>query len=802
MKKVILSLFVLVMFSATSLVAGNVTFQVNMKVQSKLKKFDPAKDSVFLRGNFYTGPGNWWETNSMKLADADGDSIYAGTFDVGTVPKRLGQFKYIIRGVSYAGDHWEIDNADGAHKDRTDTIPSDPWTLPAVWFDGDSTSVYFDNVVTFRVNMSAQIKKASFNKTTDSVVVRGDFNGWGGKTHLLADADGDSIYTGAFNLASTKKIIYKFVKIGPGGDSWESSSDRVVDNMTGPTTSIPAVFFNNYDPAHGMVTFRVNMKVQTNLKKFDPTKDSVFLRGNFYSGPGNWWETNSMKLADADGDTIYTGTFDVGSVPKRVGQYKYIVRGVTFPGDHWEIDNADGAHKDRTDTIPTTPFTLKVVWFDGDSTSVYFDNVVTFKVNMKEQMKKGAFAKATDSVVVRGDFNGWGGKAHLLADADGDSVYSGAFNIPSTKKIIYKFVRIKPGGEDWESSADRVAENLTGPITTLPVVFFNNFDPAHGLVIFRVNLKVQSKLKKFDPAKDSVFVRGDFYQGAGNWWETNSLKLADADGDSIYAGTFDVGAVPKRITKYKFVLRGVSFGGDRWEIDMGANKDRTDTIPATPFTLPVVWFDYDSTSVYFDNNITFKVNMRAQMRRGLFKKANDSVIVRGDFNGWGGKKHVLADADGDSIYTGTFNISSTKKIIYKFVKIQGASDNWESSSDRVVDNMTGPATVLPVVYFNNDSVLTGVNSQGAVVLKYELNQNYPNPFNPTTTISYSIEKTGMVSLRVFNILGQEVATLVNGELEAGQHVALFDANRLSSGVYFYKLESGSFSSLKKMMILK
>ncbi|MFA6468882.1 MAG: T9SS type A sorting domain-containing protein [Bacteroidota bacterium] len=799
MKKTILLLALLGIVALSAFAQDSVTFQVNMKVQTNLKKFDPAKDSVFLRGNFYAGVGNWWETNSMKLSDDDGDTIYTGKFDVGVVPKRLGQFKYIVRGVTFGGDHWEIDKADGVNKDRTDTIPSVPWTLPVVWFDGDSTSVYFDNDITFSVNMREQIKLNSFKLATDSVVVRGDFNGWGGKTHMLLDADGDSIYTGTFNITSSKKIIFKFVKITPTGDGWESSPDRVVDNLTGPTTILPVYFFNNFDPAHGQVTFQVNMRVQSKLKKFDPAVDSVFIRGNFYAGPGNWWETNSMKLSDPNGDSIYTGTFDVGAVPKRLGQFKYIIRGASVAGDRWEIDNADGLHKDRTDTIPKTPFTLPAVWFDGDSTSVYFENAVTFSVNMGYQMVKNTFKQASDSVVVRGDFNGWGGKSFLLADADGDSIYTGTFNINSTKKIIFKFVMIRPvGGDGWESSPDRVVDNLTGPTTILPVFYFNNDNPND--VTFRVNMKVQSRIKKFDPTKDSVFVRGDFLTGPGNWWESNAFKLADPDKDSIYEGKYPIVA-PKTI-KYKYVLRGTLFAGDRWEVDMGVNKDRFDTIKVTPVKLPVVWYNNDSTSVFMENFTTFQVNMKKQMRKAVFDKAKDSVVVRGDFNGWGGNTHLLKDADGDSIFTGVYDVGAVKKIIYKFVIHKAASDIWESSSDRVDSGFTGVPKILKVVYFNNDSILTGILSNGMVVLKYGLDQNYPNPFNPSTTINYSLEHAGLVKLRVFNILGQEVVSLVNEVQEAGQYQAQFNANKLSSGIYFYKLESGSFSSLKKMMLIK
>ncbi|MBK9097852.1 MAG: choice-of-anchor D domain-containing protein [bacterium] len=86
--------------------------------------------------------------------------------------------------------------------------------------------------------------------------------------------------------------------------------------------------------------------------------------------------------------------------------------------------------------------------------------------------------------------------------------------------------------------------------------------------------------------------------------------------------------------------------------------------------------------------------------------------------------------------------------------------------------------------------------------QYSLEQNYPNPFNPTTTISYSLKETGVVSLKVFDILGNEVTTLINEEMSAGTYQYKFDASALSSGIYFYTLKAGNFLSTKKMILLK
>jgi M6 family metalloprotease-like protein len=109
--------------------------------------------------------------------------------------------------------------------------------------------------------------------------------------------------------------------------------------------------------------------------------------------------------------------------------------------------------------------------------------------------------------------------------------------------------------------------------------------------------------------------------------------------------------------------------------------------------------------------------------------------------------------------------------------------------------------------YESDAVLvdlttTGAESNPALPQVYSLAQNYPNPFNPTTMIRYGLPIRSFVSLKVYNTVGQEIASLVNGEQDAGYHETMFDASRLSSGVYFYRLQAGDFASTKKLMLLK
>jgi len=89
-----------------------------------------------------------------------------------------------------------------------------------------------------------------------------------------------------------------------------------------------------------------------------------------------------------------------------------------------------------------------------------------------------------------------------------------------------------------------------------------------------------------------------------------------------------------------------------------------------------------------------------------------------------------------------------------------------------------------------------------VISNYELEQNYPNPFNPTTSIAFSLAKDSFVKLQVYNMLGQEVVTLINNRLNAGRHSVVFDASELNSGTYLYRIEADNFKAMKKMTLIK
>jgi photosystem II stability/assembly factor-like uncharacterized protein len=99
-------------------------------------------------------------------------------------------------------------------------------------------------------------------------------------------------------------------------------------------------------------------------------------------------------------------------------------------------------------------------------------------------------------------------------------------------------------------------------------------------------------------------------------------------------------------------------------------------------------------------------------------------------------------------------------------------------------------------------VVTATEQRNNLVVHFYLQQNYPNPFNPTTTINYSIPKESLVTIKVYDLLGREIKTLVNEDRPAGKYSVNFNANNLSSGIYLYTIKAGSFVQTKKMVLLK
>lgn len=170
----------------------------------------------------------------------------------------------------------------------------------------------------------------------------------------------------------------------------------------------------------------------------------------------------------------------------------------------------------------------------------------------------------------------------------------------------------------------------------------------------------------------------------------------------------------------------------------------------------------------------------------------DLTISTGDTVQWvnsGGIHNVVAD-------DGTFNSGpvSSALWVYEYVFTQAGNYGYycEAHGGPGGVGMSGTITVQFATDVEEDKN----------VLKYKLDQNYPNPFNPATSISITIEKTGFTELLVYNLIGEKIASLISQMLTPGNYSFNFNAANLPSGTYFYRLSSGDFVEVRKMILLR
>lgn len=131
------------------------------------------------------------------------------------------------------------------------------------------------------------------------------------------------------------------------------------------------------------------------------------------------------------------------------------------------------------------------------------------------------------------------------------------------------------------------------------------------------------------------------------------------------------------------------------------------------------------------------------------------------------------------------------------------SDTLKELSITVYSGSFSSESIQKYIYVHEvDSMGTENENDPELPIQFSLDQNYPNPFNPSTNINFALPKSAEVRLLVYNLLGQQVAELVNGNLKEGNHSVRFDASQLSSGVYIYRIQAGSFVQTKKMLLIK
>ena len=477
-----------------------------------------------------------------------------------------------------------------------------------------------------------------------------------------------------------------------------------------------------------------------------------------------------------------------------------------------------------------------------------------FKIATDSVAVRGSFQ--ADAGDPGGDWQGYYFK--LTKNAD-DSIYTVTVAIPDTvgKSYSYKFAMSNDG---WESSSDR-SFTLGSKDTTLPVVWFNNDSTYKAAVptitdtvLFICDLSsyIGTTPGKFDPSRDSIQI-----MGLSNW---GGYTVTDLSGSrtlspdpfqvGIYTTTLIFSGPDGDSTAWKFKAFPDSIFGNGGGYELGDNRwyyfsnKTVDTVgPIVPNIVIL------QPGIKNDLKVTFHVDMRnavdAHNNMPIDPKTINFVGLKGGLpviGNWGGNWVVADTADStttspktmwalnddgmDGDNTAGDNIWSIEILFpagtpsglveYKFGcdypnvdTVNGGSSYLDNEMGFGLNHqlvlMDGPDMVINNIFGKKDSVgeFTAIKKvDNLTPTKFNLSQNYPNPFNPSTVINYSIPKSQIVTLKVYNLLGQEVMTLVNQQQAAGNYHVTFDASRLSSGIYFYTIRSGNYSATKKMMLLK
>jgi hypothetical protein len=222
--------------------------------------------------------------------------------------------------------------------------------------------------------------------------------------------------------------------------------------------------------------------------------------------------------------------------------------------------------------------------------------------------------------------------------------------------------------------------------------------------------------------------------------------------------------------------------------------------------------------IKISTDVNPKVGSLRTLKVGMNTNADGTQILSFDLYWDKDKNNIVSSGDirlSSLPFTNSFlNFDSLK---FKFLDTSrvliiaartSASASGQSVSIGIADTNQVAAYYTTKPFLTNFplGVVTGISSSTTTgELSYSLSQNFPNPFNPTTIINYTVARDGVVKLKVFDMIGKEVATLINGFKTRGSYQVEFDVNdrkSLSSGVYYYKIESNDFSDIKKMILIK
>lgn len=623
-------------------------------------------------------------------------------------------------------------------------------TICSVFMLFFSAAVFAQSDVTFSVDMEIYNAKDLFDPAADTVWIAGAMNDWNARGNMLTETDEEYVYEVTLPL-DDGEYFYKFTFSGPGKDlTWEDSKFEGNDGnrqvvVAGSALTDGTFYFNNAGEYTGIETpveFNVDMTLPINQGNVTPGVTNVFVAGNFSD-----WQNAAVQMEDPDGDSVYTASIDTLSGATLF--YKFIYSGSDAASGSWE-DNLTGddiaANGNRVYGVVDADTGLTRFWNNSDPNVNLADGTILFGVDMSVMEETGIFDPVTDSVQIRGGFNGWNDsdpddsrlKQDFLNPAAWDiQVFFNQAEVGAVQNYKY-FVTLADTGDSWEDGYERPLSQGGGnrDVDFMGVdgqeVGKRYYDDVHPdwvvpagttlEVTFNVDMTDAAdgamQAIPFDPAADKVYWLPEqpAFTRVMGWTDSDTmrvLELTDSDGDMVYSGTLMVEGPSWNAFEYRYTFYDESEG---------------------VFTQEPSGF----------SDFAYRVRYASMTAARTFNSPYDMP-----------------------------------------------QDTWLNQEDKSAESEEQP-----------EGWVSSVRDLDVIANSFELQQNYPNPFNPSTIIKFAIPKESKVSLKVYNLLGQEISTLLNQELKAGSYEVDFKASNLASGIYFYSIEAGSFSATKKMMLLK
>jgi|GEM_PF-923614 len=489
---------------------------------------------------------------------------------------------------------------------------------------------------------------------------------------------------------------------------------------------------------------------------------------------------------------------------------------------------------------------------------------VTFQVDMSIKVQEDVFTPGEDNVTLRGDFMSEAGLSgdwfpdegpYTLADDDQDTVYTVTIDLPDSTDGGEFFYKYAINDATWEDDPNRDF-TVSSPETVLPVTLFNRDSVVTVMAINFLNFTADltdiygSGDGYFDPDRDSLLVMGLDWVGATV--EGGDRKFTeDAFNPGIFHTTMVIQGVEGDSTKWKskaypdehFFNWGWEITSDKWHV-IREDSAEIDIGPFKPDIFPM------QPPLAQSQDVLFQVDMTDATNQYTGGSINPDDLI---FVGLKGQNEVLGAWGGDWLPSDTTSTDTTDATMWVLNDngengdAVAGDDIWSITITFPEDNAGGPSLYRYSAHYpgadtiNNgsqplynefpggvdhwvniteeDSTIVvsddfGVyESRTSTAIEQEngadlpgqiaLSQNYPNPFNPTTRIQYSVPANNSdVRLTVYNLLGREVATLVNTKKAAGTYSAGFHGADYSSGIYFYTLTVGEQQITKKMILVK